>query len=490
MKRNNFLVYELILDKKIKRQIDLMLILKNNIRMSIIDLASLLDVNERTIISDVNHLGERRLLISKIFVEKGFAEVIGVNNQLFYEASFELIKDTLSYRLINYVYDQPVVEIGELSRIIHSSPTAIRSKIKEINSVIKKRFDCKLSSYNGEMKGSEVNIRYFFYSYFNELQLYFNVSRHTDNVANKAYSIYNDKLVKKMVHGIDCSVYHLEQLLVITVDRIRANRIINIEVKNSLDFTNNASYELFEGMYRYFLMKQFEIIDVRDGELFWAFISWLDTIVYSKHSSASMISFKNRAASNDDILNFVERAFAAIKIDDSEHDKFIELICSFINNQMVLATLSPLFQQLSREVKHLVKKNLTNAYRFWYELLETQRSLYPRILQDDIACKLAMISSQFTIKNDTKCKKVLFSLMGESGVVTYIETLIRKIFTGHVETIFVFNKPISEKMLDEENPDYIICNYKPLIGNNIDYISVSYLPTESEWVSVISSIIL
>lgn len=491
MNRNHFLVYQLIFDKTIKRHIDLLIILKNNIRMSLIDLASSLNVNERTILRDANKLNSMLITKHQLFIKRGFAVLEGMNTQEMYYNAFQLIQESLSYKILNYAYDKPIVRLEDLAQIVHACPTALKSKIRLINGIISKRFHCRLSSYSSEIKGNEADIRYFYYTYFNELQLYFNVTRHTPEATEKVYAIYRDHLVKSMVQGIDCSMLHVEQLLVITIDRIYAKQYIQDSDSLAKHLKKNKNFSYFKALYSNFIREQFHITEINHGELYWAFISWLDTIVYSKHSENAITSYRSWTEKDLNVEYFVEEAFAQLSIDLEEHDKFVKLHYSFITNQILLSKMSISFQMLSREVKHLVKNNLSDAYRFWYEMLDKNRSIHIFQLQDDVACRLAMISSQFSGNGNTARKRVLFSLMGESGVITYLETIIRKIFSGYIDTIFVFNQPIDAQLLCNKRPDVVVCNHKALIGPfNNQFIRVSYLPTESEWVSVISQILV
>lgn len=488
------LIYSLITEKEVKRHIKIIEMLNANRKyLEYDEMQDVLGVTKKTVKSDVAHLAKGFPESMKITSTKQYISLSVSNNEDIQDFIFSLVKETFSYRILNYAYKGPVISLEELAKHLFTSQTTLKKRISQINMELLK-FRCKLSTYNSSIIGAESNIRYFYYAYYTELQEIFNISKYQGALEHQnIFNALREELIRRQHKRLNFSHFQLRQWLRVCVDRISANYTVSLDPALMDKIKTDPQYQDYKTVFTTVLRKYFSLISIIEDETVWAYIACLDAVIYSKHFSDLKMRRNDPLAKafNKKVLILVLEFAGSLEIEATELDDFFEVHCAFFENMFLLSNISPVFQMASSRIRFYAKQNLKHLYHMWHtHLTQSIKHIDGSFTHlEDLCSKLTMLTSQFIYNKKIRIKTVLFSFTGESGIPNYLETMVRNVFPQEINCVFIFNELLSASLIHRVNPEIVVCNY-----NNVEEISFSnvvrvpYLPSINDWATLMERI--
>lgn len=489
------LIYSLITEKEAKRHIKIMEMLSaNRKRLEYEEIRNELDVTVKTIKSDVEEIQKIMPHSMEIICNKKHISLVASSNEAIQAFIFGLVKKTLSYRILDYAYKEPVISMEELAKHLFTSQTTLKNRIKQMNTALG-QFRCKFSSYNSALIGPEANIRYLFYAYYTELQEVYNITSYQGMQEHqKLFDALGEELISQKLNRINCSYVQLRQWLRVTTDRMAAGHALRLGADLVEKIKLEPPYKDFRAVYSTIISKYFQLMSISEDEIIWAYIVCLDAVVYSKHFSDLEMRRKDRFAKfyQKKVLGFVVKLAEGLRIEHAERTSFTQVHCAFFENVCLLSKITPVFQIASASIKGYTRQNLKLLYHLWHTQLTGMKVSHGLafMYMDDLCCKLAMITSQFIYNKRPNIKTALFSFAGEAGIPNYLETMARNVFPKEIECVFVFNELLSMDLIRQVKPEIVVCNYN--IIEDIPFanlVRVPYLPTIKDWTALMDRVL-
>lgn len=487
MFKENNLFLELIVDKDARRQIAILKRLSSEDWLLIQDLVRSLKVNKKTIQADIEAIKRKCNTVEIKVSKEGICNTDNSEKEI-QNAILIIVNKTLSYRIIeNYFRSSDIIKLEHMAATLFASFSAIKKRIFHINSIIKTRFGCAFSTYKNELVGSEANIRYFFFTYYSELQDVFNVSEFQDkDVHQIIFKTLQEEIIKRKLKKLNYSYFQLRQWLFVAKIRIQNGHIINIKKKQIEEIVTHQSYEDFDLVYREIMGKHFGLNALSEDEVLWSYINILDAITYSTNFPELDMARKeiNLEIIKQDNFKVIDDVIKTLALKEVDRDAFFEIFNCFFENATMLNIVSTIYQTVTPQTKEFVLMNFRHQYCTWYNAMENN-GLFKKmkiVFKSDMCCKLALITSQFIYATKKSSKRVLFSFTGEAGMVSYLESMTRDIFQEKCQIIFNFNELLSEELIEKTKPDVVVCNY-----NNIEnlkcnqLIRISSIPDMRNW---------
>jgi len=476
----NSLFYELIADKQIKRFIKILEILeKQKEAITFEEVREIVAVTMATLKNDLEKIQERIPASIIIKTTKEFISLEATSTEI-QNCIFDIAQNTLSYQILRYSFNQPEISLEELSEKLLSSTSTLKNRIQHMNPILE-RYHCRLSSYTTTMRGEEVNIRCFYRAYFSEFRDLF-ISKETEQRQDyyQVFDAIRQEMLSRKCKMLNSSYFQVIQWLLITQERMEANHHIKLDPIFVDNIKKISMYQEYKIAYTKVITQE----ELCEDDIVWSYIGELDAVVYTlEKSNLSRCRSGPISKSYQTIIDSVIKQVAVqLSIDQKNIVNFIKLHQCFFINLYLISQLSATFQMVSQDLKQHVKQHLTPIYQAWYDMLDSNRGFSFLEYHQDVCCKLAMISSQFTYHKPSKVKRVLFSFTGETGLSSYLEAKARMLFSKEVECIFAFKQPLSNEIIESINPEIVVSNYNNIENITFDnIIRMAYIPSEYDW---------
>lgn len=480
------LFYELISDKKVKRSLKIISILSNaKHEISLKSLEGMLEVTKKTLAVDLSEIQPILPKDYQLHISEKNISLRSKTNDSVEKVLIEIAKSTLTYKLLDSIFCNRYANIHDYSEHLYISVTSLKRKIIYINRVLE-MFGCKISPYSMKMTGSEVNIRYFFYTFFSELQEEYVINDDARTEDNYEIYVRMKNNINRFNQQINFGYRQGTMWLFVTRIRIGASEYVKLPQSFITRIQSTEDFKNFKESYEDEIQNYTNLEFISDDEMIWAYIVILDAIVYSYHdrSPALYRSDSDNLKTLQEIDPILEPMIQRLKIPKAQADKFMYIHRAYLLNLSLLNELSPIFQKTSQSIKYYIQDSLETIYDVWYKYLKNIdcEKFCSESFLEDVCVKLAMISSQFFYHQEFKIKKILFAFSGEAGFVAYLETMALNLLPKGVEAIFNSSTRITESLVRELEPDLIVCNFKNLgVINNCAMYRISHIPTIKEW---------
>ena len=483
------LFYKLMYDKQLKRSMSMLNILsRTEHAITIKDLEASLKVSKQTILSTIEFT--RSLLADDICLEATQKSVQLFNNsQCPIEVVLtEIARQTIPNQVLEHTFYNRESNIRDVAESLFVSESTLRAIIAHMNKTLR-IFKCSISFYDLKMCGAEANIRYFFYAYFSEFQELF-------------YSLFQDKLqaclntfeafkrISLTQNGklLNYSSQQVVRWMVLARERLTIEQYVYADESLMTRIKCRPSYANFKNVYEDTVLHGLSSLQIPEDEIVWAYIVGFNTIIY--HNNDSRYWCADEADSHickRELSAILTTAFDRLKIPKDCKDDFLAIHTAYLLNLSLLTDLSTCFQIGSAAVKNYVIQNLKQPYNIWIDWLLTLNDsrIFPVSDVYTIATQLAMISSQFIYTQKKKVERVLYSFEGESGFPAHLEGLARRLLPSGIESIFIYNEPITPQLVAQIQPDIVVSNYKiyeKLEGCKV--LRMSYIPQIQEWTAL------
>lgn len=463
----NKIGYNLLTDVAVKRKIKILnLLVESDLPLSISKTAKLCNVSQKTITRDTQ-------VLTELFPDA----VIFENNSLFLNTSADMnlilnyiedeVKNNILFSIVEDTFYARSATIDSYSDKFFISESTLRKYLFLLKKVLK-QFDLTLNLSPIEILGDEINIRYFYFHFFEQITEF---SR--NNYTNELFSLLRNLInVDGLLLNVD---YHrLVHWSAITEQRIRQNKLVYLKQEVYEKHSRNSALPSIKRSMKENLDPVF-YNQVNDAEIIFSFLLSLDTIVYDEKSYFVPNSFLNEMEYFDHLVN---EFFQKSNLSYSLNVELKAIIKAFLANERVLQDLSPLFQKNSSTFQNLMKKKHHKTFSIWIDVLEDNDTF---LYKEDLAASLTSLTEAKVNRN----KKVLFALTGTPAETTYYKYLAHKYVPKTADLSFIFNQPIDNILIERLDIDVCICNF-PLSSTDLKciFIKFSNVPLDKEWESL------
>ncbi|MBP2098477.1 helix-turn-helix domain-containing protein [Enterococcus rivorum] len=484
----NEIGYKLIVDKRVKRRIDIVtLLLKAKQPKPITYLSKMCHSTDKTVSSEIKTINE--LLPNEIkIISKEFEGVYLIADNPFLLSGF--ISDQLDgnplYEIIESIFLSEEKTLEDFSIETFISESTIRSYLNTLKKVLKEySLSLRIKPFIN-IVGNEADIRFFFFQYFRHAHDSASILAETEQLA----AVHNTitQLTKDFGLKLNLDYYRISHWLLIIEQRILTGHPIKLPIEllekheATFNFKNvkSAFYQQFSGL---------PLGSISEEEFLFAFIVRLDGVIYEESTPFYMKDYKNYLAEFEPLIFYFFSENGLLPYVNADLRVMLQ---AFLVNTMFLSDITPGFQRVSSAIQQYVQSNYPEILNQWITTLT--KNLMPNYLHVkyplDLATSLTLITVAYIERYTTKKRNILFSLTGTPSSLNYFKTQLLNILPNGVNAHFIFNKPLTNSLLDALEIDTCVYNYH--IDEPITYcqsLRMSNIPTETEWLELVPNLL-
>lgn len=486
----NEIGYKLIVDKRVKRRIDIItLLLQSKQPRTIAYLSKMCHSTDKTISLEIKAINESLPKEIKI-VSKEFEGIylLAENPFLLSDYINKQLEENPLYEIIESIFWSEKATLEDFSIQTFISESTLRSYLNVLKKVLKEySLSLRIRPFI-DIIGNEIDIRFFFFQYF----------RHAHDSASLAPekkqldAVHNTltHMSKKFGLKLNVDYYRLSHLLMIFEQRVATNHFITlpegVKEKHSSTFNymnvKKAFYEQFADIPA--------LSSLSEEEFLYGFVARLDTIVYEVGTSFYMQDYKDYLAEFDPI---VFEFFSKNWLLPFVNADLRVLLQAFLVNTMFLSELTPAFQRVNLAVKQHVQEYYSDTLNQWLTTINKKNLMPDSLLVKyplDLATSLTLITVAYMERYSAQKMNILFSLTGTPASLNYFKTRLLNIIPNGVNARFIFNKPLTNHLLNALEIDACVYNYH--VEEPITYcqsLRMSNIPTETEWLELLPNLL-
>ncbi|MBO0441229.1 helix-turn-helix domain-containing protein [Candidatus Enterococcus ikei] len=464
----NKIGYNLLIDASTKRKITVLnLLLESDLPLLMSELAQICKVSPKTLRRDAQSLVE-------LFPES----VVFENSSLFLNTAVDInpvlsyiedeVKNNILFSIVEDTFYGRSETIDYLSEKFFIAESTLRKHLSILKEVLDE-FDLTLSLSPIEILGDEINIRYFYFHFFEQVADF----SHNSYPEQKQADLY--ALLRNLTHtyGLILNVdYHrLIRWLAVSEQRIKQNKLVYLKQEIHEKYAKNDVFLVLKNAINQTLNANI-YSRINDAEIIFSFLISLDTIVYDEKSYFLPNSFLSEMESFEHLAT---EFFQYSNLSYSLNVELKAIIKAFLVNEQALQELSPLFQKNNSDFKLLMEKKYPKTIALWNDILKNHDDF---LYKEDLAASLTSL----TEAKVNRRSKVLFALSGTSAETTYYKYLAHKYVPKTAELSFIFNQPIDNNLIERLDIDICICNFPlPPSSLNCTFFKFSSVPLDREW---------
>lgn len=464
----NEIGYNLLSDASTKRKITILnILLESDSPVLISDLAEICEVSQKTLRRDAQALIE--LFPEALVLENAtiFLSTSSNTNPILNYIEEE-VRNNILFSIVEDTFYARSETIDYLSEKFYISESTLRKHLSILKDVLED-FDLTLNLSPIEILGDEVNIRYFYFHFFEQIAEY---NQHTYPEQKQA-DLY--AVLRNLIHtyGLILNVdYHrLIRWLAVNEQRIKQQKMVYLEQEIFDKYSKNDVFLVLKSAMEKTIQADL-FSKISDAEIIFSFLIALDTIVYDEKSHFLPNSFLSEMEAYEHLATDF---FRYSNLSYSLNVELKAIIKAFLVNEKALQELSPLFQKNNSNFKALMEKKYPKTISIWNEILKNNDDF---LYKEDLAASLTSL----TEAKVNRSSKVLFALSGTSAETAYYKYLAHKYVPTTAELSFIFNQPIDNNLIERLDIDVCICNF-PLAPTSLNctFFKFSSVPLDREW---------
>lgn len=481
--------YKLIVDKRVKRRIDIItILLQSKQPRTITYLSKMCRSTDKTISQEIKIINE--LLPKEIkIISKEFEGIYLLAENPFLLSDFinEQLEENPLYEIIDSIFRAEEATLEDFSIQTYISESTLRSYLNVLKKVLKEfSLSLRIRPFI-DIVGNEADIRFFFFQYFrhaHDSALIFPEKRQLEAVHNTLTQMTREFGLK-----LNVDYYRLSHWLMIFEQRVATNHFITFPEEIKEKHLSTLNYKnVKEAFYTHFA--DIPILgSLSEEEFLYGFITRLDSIIYEVDSTFYMQDYRDSLTQFEPI---VFEFFSENWLLPFVNEDLKVLLQAFLLNTMFLSDVTPSFQRVTLAVKQHVQEHYPEVLKQWLAVLTT--TLMPDSLQVkyplDLATSLTLITIAYMERYTAQKMNILFSLTGTPASLNYFKTRLLNILPNGINAHFISNKPLTNSLLDALNIDACVYNYH--VDEPITYcqsLRMSNIPTETEWLKLVSNLL-
>lgn len=482
---------KLIINKNTRRALEILSTLTNSLHpVTLNTLSEDMGVTTRTLISDMNALKTLLPVNWQLVGEKnkGYTLVYPSEHEL---ATFkqELLIDEILFQLLNGLYNELNYSLRDWSEHLFVSEYTFSRNLAPLKKLLKHyQLELAISPYL-KIKGSETNIRLFFFLYFYEAQMTPHVIEPTAEI-KEFYHYCLDYVSASSELNPMVQFNKSTYWIMVILQRIKHHHLISLSDSLIAEQQDTRTYSHFK-----FLASTFsDTFDVTFPESEIAFFSLINinNYYFDYDYLLQSASLQIKEAADEELDQLLLKLPQIFMIDHQLVGTINLAIKSYIKNINHLTKLSPLFQLNNHELNtyvqnklgYLLDKCLTFISENEY-FTKHMAIKYPL----DVAVNFALITSTFIHQTHYQNKSILFILEGNQNLLLFIRSQTQRFSDQGIQTHFISHMEVTKEVVAELNVNLIVVNYEKFyLTCDVPIIKVPVIPTQNDW-NTISSVI-
>lgn len=466
----NDLGHRLLIDSGKKRQIDILTILMDSeIPVSLASLSEECHVTIKTIQKDTQLLIE--LFPHQLFYENNFLSLKQNPDMLLLTKYIRsMIRNSPLFAILEAIFNGKYITISGLLEEWYVSESTLRKYIAQLKEVLD-GYDIELNTNPLFLIGNEVNIRYFYFHFFDYHYFDYEEIHHSNFSSVNNHNPF-ENFGKSYSQLLNINYQTLEKWLFIIKRRISMKKFIQLDDKIIDKYARHSSFITLKKNVAPEVISENEPIS--DSEFVFLYLVLINNVTYDINS----MSFTNELVKEFKRFEpLVNLFFDTINLNYSVNMDLKILLTGFLVNLDALSDASEIFQTANSYLKNCIEKKYSNMLSIWYKILKNNASFTHNY---DMAIKLTV----FTVSKMNTVKKVLFLISGSPAVVSYAKYLAFKNLPQKTEAVFLLNQPFKPELIEKMNIDLLVCNFtvsEPL--KNCDMYFFANILSDKEWSS-------
>ncbi|UOO46392.1 helix-turn-helix domain-containing protein [Enterococcus casseliflavus] len=390
--------------------------------------------------------------------------------------------DSPLFSIVESLFYNEKLTIPEYSDQLFLSETTTRNYFKILKNILAE-YNLKLDlSPVVKLTGDEVNIRYFFFYFFNYSgELVIQSPRYKEN----AKGVYNYLDHLALEYQIPLYIDYSRLLIWIFVIETRLSQNSTVMIDDEIiNFHWKTTYfqNFLKAFKRFFSSNEIWKNQTK-SELVYAYVTRLSTLVYEDSKVYFMEEYFQYL---EPYQLIVSDFFEKYKLNRVAYSELEFKLKAFLANLHFLSEITNLHQRVG--VESNISKSYIPIYNLWRLLLESSDWKF----KDDIAKNLTYLTCTSLMKREYKYKNILFVLTGEPVLIPYYKEILHQLLPQGACVNFLFNKPVSNELLQSLEIDIIVSNIYINVNEinleNYSQIRLSDNPDEWEWSALVEKI--
>lgn len=390
--------------------------------------------------------------------------------------------DSPLFSVVENLFYSEKLTIPEYADQLFLSETTTRTYLKLLESIVKE-YDLTLSlSPVVSLTGEEVNIRYFYFHFFNYSGVLVTESPQYKTNARGVYD-YLDYLALEYQIPLHVDYSRLLMWMFVIETRLSQENTVTIDEKVIDRHWETTYFQQFLKAFQRFFSSNEIWKNQSKSELIYAYITRLSTVVYEDGKVYFMEEYLEYL---DPYQEIVSDFFDKYRLNRVVYSELEFKLKSFFTNLSFLTDTTVLHQRLGVEAHF--PETYAPIYNLWEELLENSDWKF----KHDVATSLSYLTCTSLMQRDYNYKNVLFVLTGEPVLIPYYKGIIHRLLPHEASAHFLFNKPVSNELLQALDIDIIVTNViidqRQLDRKRCELIRLSDNPNEKEWEALVEKL--
>jgi len=463
----------LIFDNILKRKLHILsLLVDSNESISVFDLQKIYDVSIKTLQQDF--LSIENALSSNVELTKSSNWSIKRidSPKPIQTYMYDLIQHNPIFILVDSLYEGKKEKVATFAEKHFISQSALRKHIDLLKDVLAD-YQLTLNTNPFELIGNEIDIRHFFFHYFNNNHRnWMNTFTDADfEIIDNFFDYIRDNY--KQVLTID--YYRFAQLIKISRNRIAQNKKVSFDSSLISTYSTHAGFKSVTNAINWHLVKDPIYTDLSDSEILYIYITAINSVIYGKDSFYILDDLLPKLKTFNTI---VDNFFKDLHYNFSANVELNLILKSYLSNLDMLSKFSPLFQTEQQDLKNIAIHEYPKTYENWLYYLEKYSYFY---YKEDIATSLTLLT-ETNLKRD---HIILFAISSTPIISEYLKNIAASVAPKEVQIHFVINQPVTENLIRFLHIDIVVANFAiPEDLSNIKSIQISSIPGEMEWLNL------
>lgn len=486
----NELGYLLIVDKQVKRKIDIVNALMHGIKpIKIADLAQICSTSTRTISSELKKIASELPENATLDYINTEGVILNAEN-VFLVSNYidSLLEGNPLYHVVESIFENQQLSIEDYAFATHISDSTMRIYLNLLKKILESYFlELQISPFI-TIIGNEVDIRFFFFQYFRHAH-----DSSLVHPSEEQYEMIQSLMInaqKKYATQLNLDYYRLSNWLMIFEKRIETGHLVTIDssIKNKHDKIEANQY-LRAALKKYYENNK-RVKKIPEDELVFTTVIKLDSIVYENGENIYSREYKHILNSFDHLLE--DFSAETPHIGTGSKTELESLVRAYLTNTYLLSDLSILFQRATLSMKEHAKKYYLKTFHLWEKILSKNLlEVFPTAhFIEDIAVNLTILCIAYLRLHEVENTNVLVSLTGTPTSLMYYKSAILNIVPNGITPYFIFNKPLNNYLIHALDIDLCIYNYELDIELTCEHsIRIPNAPTELEWIKLLPELL-
>lgn len=468
-----------IMNKQTIRTLRILNKFEHQASITLNDFSEVLNIPIRTIIKDIQE-------IKNIFNESVDLETspsgyhFRISDDIRYKESKQsLLQNEPLFIIIENIFFGHLYNIPELSDQLHLSESTLLRYLKKAQSFLSE-FQIKFKTSPIDFHGNEINIRYFFHSFYSDSD----ITPHTVFPTLEVKEI-TAKITEKITLK-ECAPITFESFnyhLYITLIRFFNGNTID-KLPDNLVILDNKKIQLYSEVMKQTILQYFDSDLSSEEKKYIYLVTLYNRSVFDKESEQIFQSLQPNPKQIEEWTNqFLELAF------DTEQEKstYSLYIRSFFFSTHLKYRLSPILLQNLADITLYSKQNFSCEYQrneaFIRNILGKTYDLTMRQIEG-ISTSLTLLTHTLLLVRATPSKEIIFLLEGNSYIHELIQATAIK-YLGHTHRLYFPNRHDTDiDMIRTKKFDVLVTNYSEyLISTLMGETTILFdtIPTAENW---------